>query len=290
MVWMGPKENSSLKLQSFYYGWKFLPTHNCLCNGYRWEHSQFASLFVVLQCEGPPNLQVLVLCITYVMALAGPTSWPPWMKLQNSVPHVGIIGGDGFHMYLFFFSLPVLGFDKVPLWGIVLISVGCAVICAVIVWFVICPRMKKKIERECLMSLPFLSRGFGINRYSVKSDVNVLEVWNWLRHVQFWIVLSHDMKSSAMDYIPMGTGRTHVDLRATPHDLSCKWRLAGSSFEVYWFEMSQRFNHPFGSSNRWNQVQPLRISTDGKEQRSQPYLKTRSRGEAATWQRYRSTD
>ncbi|KAM4676216.1 sodium-dependent phosphate transporter 1 isoform 1-T3 [Discoglossus pictus] len=43
---------------------------------------------------------------------------------------------------------PLLGFDKVPLWGIVVISVGCAVLCALIVWFVICPRMKKKIERE----------------------------------------------------------------------------------------------------------------------------------------------
>lgn len=43
---------------------------------------------------------------------------------------------------------PLLGFDKIPLWGIILISVGCAVICAVVVWFVICPRMKKKIERE----------------------------------------------------------------------------------------------------------------------------------------------
>ncbi|XP_018410216.1 PREDICTED: sodium-dependent phosphate transporter 1 isoform X1 [Nanorana parkeri] len=43
---------------------------------------------------------------------------------------------------------PMLGFDKIPLWGIILISVGCAVICAVVVWFVVCPRMKKKIERE----------------------------------------------------------------------------------------------------------------------------------------------
>ncbi|KAM8974455.1 sodium-dependent phosphate transporter 1 [Pelodytes ibericus] len=43
---------------------------------------------------------------------------------------------------------PLLGFDKIPLWGIILISVGCAVICALVVWFFICPRMKKKIERE----------------------------------------------------------------------------------------------------------------------------------------------
>ncbi|XP_040201927.1 sodium-dependent phosphate transporter 1 [Rana temporaria] len=55
----------------------------------------------------------------------------------------------GINLFSIMYSgAPLLGFDKVPLWGIVLISVGCAVICAVIVWFVICPRMKKKIERE----------------------------------------------------------------------------------------------------------------------------------------------
>ncbi|XP_073444780.1 sodium-dependent phosphate transporter 1 [Dendrobates tinctorius] len=43
---------------------------------------------------------------------------------------------------------PLLGFDKIPLWGVILISVGCSVICALVVWFFICPRMKKKIERE----------------------------------------------------------------------------------------------------------------------------------------------
>ncbi|XP_049640355.1 sodium-dependent phosphate transporter 1 [Suncus etruscus] len=52
-----------------------------------------------------------------------------------------------------FFSImytgaPLLGFDKLPLWGTILITVGCAVFCALIVWFFVCPRMKRKIERE----------------------------------------------------------------------------------------------------------------------------------------------
>lgn len=47
---------------------------------------------------------------------------------------------------LFYFL--VLGFDKLPLWGILLISAGSAVVCALIVWFFVCPRMKKKIERK----------------------------------------------------------------------------------------------------------------------------------------------
>ncbi|NXX85501.1 S20A1 protein, partial [Urocolius indicus] len=42
---------------------------------------------------------------------------------------------------------PLLGFDKLPLWDI-LISAGSAVVCALVVWFFVCPRMKKKIERE----------------------------------------------------------------------------------------------------------------------------------------------
>ncbi|XP_019569558.2 sodium-dependent phosphate transporter 1 isoform X1 [Rhinolophus sinicus] len=43
---------------------------------------------------------------------------------------------------------PLLGFDRLPVWGTVLISVGCALLCALIVWFFVCPRMKRKIERE----------------------------------------------------------------------------------------------------------------------------------------------
>ncbi|XP_078285199.1 sodium-dependent phosphate transporter 1-like [Rhinoraja longicauda] len=43
---------------------------------------------------------------------------------------------------------PLLGFDRIPLWGTILITLGSGVICAFIVWFIVCPRMKKKIERE----------------------------------------------------------------------------------------------------------------------------------------------
>ncbi|NXT28236.1 S20A1 protein, partial [Syrrhaptes paradoxus] len=45
-------------------------------------------------------------------------------------------------------SAPLPGFNKLPLWGILLISAGSAVVCALVVWFLVCPRMKKKIERE----------------------------------------------------------------------------------------------------------------------------------------------
>ncbi|PNI14639.1 SLC20A1 isoform 4, partial [Pan troglodytes] len=48
---------------------------------------------------------------------------------------------------------PLLGFDKLPLWGTILISVGCAVFCALIVWFFVCPRMKRKIERPATVPL-----------------------------------------------------------------------------------------------------------------------------------------
>ncbi|XP_075714758.1 sodium-dependent phosphate transporter 1 [Rhinoderma darwinii] len=48
---------------------------------------------------------------------------------------------------IMFTGAPLLGFDKIPLWGILLISICCSVICALVVWFFICPRMKKKIER-----------------------------------------------------------------------------------------------------------------------------------------------
>ncbi|KAG7281316.1 hypothetical protein CRUP_030999 [Coryphaenoides rupestris] len=43
---------------------------------------------------------------------------------------------------------PLLGFDQVPWWGTLGISLGCALATALLVWFVVCPHLKKKIERE----------------------------------------------------------------------------------------------------------------------------------------------
>ncbi|XP_060107661.1 sodium-dependent phosphate transporter 1 [Heteronotia binoei] len=55
----------------------------------------------------------------------------------------------GINLFSIMYSgAPLLGFDKIPLWGIILISAGSAVVCALIVWFCVCPRMKKKIEQE----------------------------------------------------------------------------------------------------------------------------------------------
>ncbi|NXG44493.1 S20A1 protein, partial [Psilopogon haemacephalus] len=59
---------------------------------------------------------------------------------------------------------PLLGFDKLPLWGILLISAGSAVGCALVVWFFVCPRMKKKIEREIKSSpseSPLMEKNLG---------------------------------------------------------------------------------------------------------------------------------
>ncbi|XP_067879233.1 sodium-dependent phosphate transporter 1-like [Heterodontus francisci] len=42
---------------------------------------------------------------------------------------------------------PLLGFDRFPHWGTALITLGSGVICALFIWFVVCPRLKKKIER-----------------------------------------------------------------------------------------------------------------------------------------------
>ncbi|XP_019720947.1 sodium-dependent phosphate transporter 1-B isoform X2 [Hippocampus comes] len=55
---------------------------------------------------------------------------------------------------IMFTGAPMLGFDKLPWWGILLISLGCALLTAVAVWFVVCPRLKKKIERDIKSSSP----------------------------------------------------------------------------------------------------------------------------------------
>ncbi|MBN3296972.1 S20AB protein, partial [Amia calva] len=49
---------------------------------------------------------------------------------------------------IMFTGAPLLGFDKIPFWGILVITLGCAVLTALIVWFIVCPRLKKKIEQD----------------------------------------------------------------------------------------------------------------------------------------------
>ncbi|XP_072227368.1 sodium-dependent phosphate transporter 1-B [Leuresthes tenuis] len=49
---------------------------------------------------------------------------------------------------------PMLGFDNIPWWGILLISLACALLTAVLVWFIVCPLLKKKIERDIKSSSP----------------------------------------------------------------------------------------------------------------------------------------
>uniref|UniRef100_A0A669D8U4 Phosphate transporter n=1 Tax=Oreochromis niloticus TaxID=8128 RepID=A0A669D8U4_ORENI len=47
---------------------------------------------------------------------------------------------------IMFTGAPLLGFDRVPWWGTLCISLGCAAVTALFVWFVVCPRLKKKIQ------------------------------------------------------------------------------------------------------------------------------------------------
>ncbi|XP_041856496.1 sodium-dependent phosphate transporter 1-A [Melanotaenia boesemani] len=49
---------------------------------------------------------------------------------------------------IMFTGAPLLGFDRVPWWGTLCISLGCALVTALVVWFAVCPRLKKKIKRE----------------------------------------------------------------------------------------------------------------------------------------------
>ncbi|XP_034047765.1 sodium-dependent phosphate transporter 1-B [Thalassophryne amazonica] len=55
---------------------------------------------------------------------------------------------------IMFTGAPTLGFDKIPWWGILLISLACSLLTAIVVWFVVCPYLKKKIQRDVKSSSP----------------------------------------------------------------------------------------------------------------------------------------
>ncbi|XP_067429571.1 sodium-dependent phosphate transporter 1-B [Thunnus thynnus] len=78
-------------------------------------------------------------------------SWLP--SHLNALPLFFVILGLSF-VPLFFSGPSVLGFDKIPWWGILLISLGFSVLTAIVVWFIVCPRLKKKIERDMKSSSP----------------------------------------------------------------------------------------------------------------------------------------
>ncbi|XP_051924552.1 sodium-dependent phosphate transporter 1-A isoform X2 [Hippocampus zosterae] len=49
---------------------------------------------------------------------------------------------------IMFTGAPMLRFDRVPWWGTLCISIGCGVITALVVWFNVCPRLKRKIQQK----------------------------------------------------------------------------------------------------------------------------------------------
>ncbi|KAJ8287096.1 hypothetical protein GJAV_G00047610 [Gymnothorax javanicus] len=49
---------------------------------------------------------------------------------------------------ILFTGAPALGFSDVPWWVTLLISLACAAVTALVVWFAVCPYLKKKIERD----------------------------------------------------------------------------------------------------------------------------------------------
>ncbi|XP_062869826.1 sodium-dependent phosphate transporter 1-B [Trichomycterus rosablanca] len=55
---------------------------------------------------------------------------------------------------IMFTGAPMLGFAKLPWWGILLISIGFGILTWIVVWFAVCPCLKKKIARKIKSSSP----------------------------------------------------------------------------------------------------------------------------------------
>ncbi|KAJ3606071.1 hypothetical protein NHX12_028114 [Muraenolepis orangiensis] len=54
---------------------------------------------------------------------------------------------------IMFTGAPMLGFEF-PWWGVLLLSLGISVLTALVVWFIVCPHLKKKIQRDLKASSP----------------------------------------------------------------------------------------------------------------------------------------
>lgn len=92
------------------------------------------------------------LCVFRIGALCSPLSQHGPLSLPLSPPPLAGV---------------VLGYDGIRWWGILLISVGCAILTAILVWFVVCPRLRKKIESKWAASSPMTANQL---RASLSSD------------------------------------------------------------------------------------------------------------------------
>ncbi|GCC29797.1 sodium-dependent phosphate transporter 2 isoform X1 [Chiloscyllium punctatum] len=54
---------------------------------------------------------------------------------------------------ILFTGAPLLGLDTLPFWAIIVITLGGALLCAIIVWLLVCPWMKRKIENKLKQSV-----------------------------------------------------------------------------------------------------------------------------------------
>ncbi|XP_043575790.1 sodium-dependent phosphate transporter 2 isoform X2 [Chiloscyllium plagiosum] len=54
---------------------------------------------------------------------------------------------------ILFTGAPMLGLDTLPFWAIIVITLGGALLCAIIVWLLVCPWMKRKIENKLKQSV-----------------------------------------------------------------------------------------------------------------------------------------
>ncbi|XP_061412311.1 sodium-dependent phosphate transporter 2-like [Lethenteron reissneri] len=72
-------------------------------------------------------------------------------------------------------GLPLLGFE-LPIWALVLVSLTFAVACGLVVWFIVCPRMRRKIEKHLKTSCgpaPGADEGVELGLFSNGNNVSV---------------------------------------------------------------------------------------------------------------------
>lgn len=59
--------------------------------------------------------------------------------------------------FLFFFNVcsltAVLGLEMLPVWAIFLITLAGSLVCAALVWILVCPWMRRKIASKYLLNL-----------------------------------------------------------------------------------------------------------------------------------------
>uniref|UniRef100_A0A672YUF9 Phosphate transporter n=1 Tax=Sphaeramia orbicularis TaxID=375764 RepID=A0A672YUF9_9TELE len=111
---------------------------------------------------------------------------------------------------IMFTGAPLLGFDRMPWWGTPCISLGFAFVTALVVWFVVCPRLKKKIKRKYIFCFGICAHSRAHETKNLACPLHDTTNPGWMLILNFLFVIALNGTVGPMMITDPHSGRSHT--------------------------------------------------------------------------------